>query len=91
MAGFVVYLTDDRDAAEKELKAFAKKHNIKNVPLTVFDGTAGPPSYKIAKDADVTVMMWKGTKVEVNHAFGKGKLNKKAAKAVASDTSKILE
>lgn len=90
MAGFLVYLTDDPDAAEKELKAFAKKNNIKNVPLTVFDGLAGPPSYKISKDADVTVMMWQRTRVKVNHAFESGKLNKKAVKTVASDTSKIL-
>ena len=51
MKGFVVLLTDDPDAAEGELKAFAKKHEIKNVPLTIFDGTAGPPNYRIAKDA----------------------------------------
>lgn len=96
LAAFVVYLTDDPDAAEKELKAFAEKHNIKNIPLTVFDGIAGPSEYKISKDADVTVMMWKKNKknkveVKVNYAFAEGKLNKKSVKEVASSTSKILE
>ena len=58
MASFVVLLTEDPDAAESELKAFAEKHNIKNGPLTIFEGSAGPEKYKIAKEADVTVNLW---------------------------------
>ena len=90
MAAFFVLLSDDPDAAEPKLKELAKKHNIKNTPLTVFDGIAGPRNYKIAKDADVTVLMWTGQKVKVNHAFSKGGLNKETAKAIVADTSKIL-
>ena len=90
MAGFVVLLTDDPDAAESELKAFAEKHDIQNVPLTLFDGTAGPEAYKVAEEAEVTVMMWRDKKVEVNHAFAEGKLNKSAITKVVKDTSKIL-
>ncbi len=90
MAAFVVFLSDDPDATQPKLEALAEKHGIKNVPLTIFDGTAGPPRYKIAKDAEVTVIMWRGQKVSANHAFGKGKLNKKAIKKIVADTSKIL-
>lgn len=90
MAGFVVLLTEDPDAAESELKAFADKHGIKNVPLTIFDGSAGPESYKIAKEADVTVNLWVGLKSKANYAFGKGKLSKGDIKAIIADTSKIL-
>jgi len=91
MAAFVVLLTDDADAAEGKLKEVAKKNGIKNVPLTVYDGSAGPSSYKIAKDADVTVMMWNESDVKVNHAFTKGQLDKSKVKAVAGDSAKILE
>lgn len=90
MAAFVVFLSDDPDATEPKLKALAEKHGIKNVPLTIFDGTAGPPRYKIAKDAAVTVMMWRGFKVSSNHAFAKGKLDKSGIKKVVASTSKIL-
>ena len=68
---FLVYITDDADAAEKELAAFAKKHGIKNIPLTIFDRVTGPRNYKIAKNAETTVMMWKGLKVSANQAFDK--------------------
>ena len=90
MAGFVVLLTEDPDAAESELKAFAEKHGIKNVPLTIFDGSSGPESYKIAKEADVTVNLWVGRKSKANHAFAKGKLDKDGIAAIIADTSKIL-
>jgi len=90
MKGFIVLLTDDPDKAEGEVKAFAKKHGIKNVPLTIFDGTAGPSNYNIAKDAEVTVNMWRGLKSKANHAFAKGQLNKDEIAKVVADTSKIL-
>jgi len=91
MAGFVVLLTDDPDAAEPKLKELAEKKKIEHAPLTVFDGVAGPPHYKISEDADVTVMMWVGMNVKVNYVFEKGKLNKAAIAKIVKDTSKILE
>ena len=91
MAAFVVLLTDDPTAAEPKLKALAKKHGIEHTPLTLFDGLAGPKSYKIAKNAAVTVMMWRNLTVEANHASAKGQLNKAAIKKIVADTGKILK
>ena len=91
MAAFVVYLTDDSAAAESELTALAKKHGIKHTPLTVFKGTEGPSTYKVSKDAEVTIMMWSKFQVKANHAFAKGKLNKAAIGKVLKDTAKILK
>lgn len=88
---FVVLLTNDPDSQEAQVKEFAKKHNIKNVPLTVFDGEAGPPSYNISKEADVTVNLWNKSKVEANHAFGKGGLNKEAVAKVVADAEKLVK
>ena len=91
MAGFVVLLTDDPDAAEPSLKELAEKNKISNTPLTVYDGLAGPENYNIAEKADVTVMMWVGGEVKVNHVFAKGKLDKKAVAMIVKDTAKILK
>ena len=91
MAAFVVLLTDEPDEADAKLKAFAAKHGIKHTPLTIFDGPAGPESYKIAKDAEQTVHLWVGPKeVKANHAFAKGKLDKTSITAIVNDTAKIL-
>ena len=91
MAAFFVLLSEDADAAAPKLEAIAKKQGIENVPLTIFDGESGPASYKIAQDADVTVLMWKGLTVKANHAFGKGELDSQKVATVVKDTAKILE
>ena len=92
MAGFVVLLTDDPDQAEADLKEFAEKHGIENIPLTYFDGVAGPAKYKVAKEADVTVNMWLEKTSKANHAFAEAdELNEKAVKAIIADVPKILE
>lgn len=91
MAGFVVLLTDDPDALEPKLKELAEKNKIEKTPLTIYDGVAGPEDYKIAEEADVTVMMWVRGKVKVNHVFKKGKLDKGAINSIVKDTAKILD
>jgi hypothetical protein len=91
MSAFLVILTDDPDAVEPQLVELAKKHDIQHVPLTIFEGVAGPPTYKISKDADVTVTMWVKQNVKVSHAFEKGGLNKEAIPKIVADTEKILE
>lgn len=91
LSAFVVYLTDDPDAAEKDLAKVAEKNKIANVPLTIFDGEAGPPEYKLAEKAETTVLMWTGGKVKVNQGFAKGTLKKAKVKTVAGQTSKILD
>jgi hypothetical protein len=90
LKSFVVVLTDDGDKTADQLKKLASDAKIKSVPLTIVESPAGPPAYKIAEDADVTVMMWKGTNVKVNHAFKKGQLTEKDVKTIVADTSKIL-
>ena len=91
LASFVVLLSNDPDADEGKLQELAEKQGIKNIPLTIYDGVAGPPNYNIAEDADLTVLHWKGQKVVVNHAFAKGKLDKAAVKELVESTAKILE
>jgi hypothetical protein len=90
MSAFVVLLTDDADAGAKQLEKLATDAKIKNVPLTVYDGNAGPGEYKIAKDAAVNVMMWNKSRVAVNHAFKAGELSGDDVKEVVGDTGKIL-
>lgn len=91
MAAFVVVLSEEADEMAPKLEAIAKKHGIKNVPLTIFDGESGPPGYKIAKEADVTVLYWKGLKVQANHALAKGGLDDKTIESIVSSSSSVLK
>jgi len=90
MAAFVTVLTNDPDATEGALKKVAEEQKIQRTPLTVFENNVGPSSYKIGENADVTVMMWVGSNVKVNHAFAAGELNADSVAKVVADTAKIL-
>jgi hypothetical protein len=88
MGSFVVYLSD----AEKlggELKELAKKENIRHCVLSI-DNPAGPTGYNVAKDADVTVVLYTGGTVKANHAFKKGELKEKEIEKIVGDIAKIL-
>ena len=91
LKAFVVLLTDDPDKAETKLKEIAEKNNIKNVPLTIYDGPLGPLDYKLSPKAEITVLMWVKSDVKVNHAFSDGKLDQKSIDAIMHDTGKILD
>src|SRR5262245_28540261 len=78
---FVVLMTDD-DKAENKLKDLAKAEHIEKVWLTV-DNPTGPKNLKIAKEADVTVVLYANKKVEKTLVFEKGKLTDKEAEAAA--------
>ena len=92
MGSFVVFLVSDDDAKKMEvsLPEYAKKENIKSVVLAI-DNAAGPQGYNIAKDAEVTVVLYSKKTVKASHVFRKGELNEKAVEAIVKDIPKILE
>ena len=89
LKGFVVILSRDGEKTAADLKKLAKDAGIKRVPLTMNGDPAEVPDYEISKDADVTVLMWKGTKVKANHAF-KGELTDEDIQAIVADIPKVL-
>jgi|SRR5262245_36862503 len=72
-----------------ELGKWAKQSGLKSVPVGVFDDPVGPPSYKLADDAAVTVLLFVNRKVVSNFAFRTGELNDEAVKRVAEGVSKL--
>ncbi len=88
MGSFVVFLNDEEGLAEK-LKTLAEKENIDKCVLTI-DNPAGPKKFMIAKEADVTVLLYNKQVVQANHAFGPGELNAAAIKTIVGDIKKIL-
>ncbi len=91
MRSFAVFLTDDSEEMEKKLATLAEKQKIsENVPLTIVENVAGPPSFKVDKDAEVTVLLYTKGKVVSNFAFKAGELKEKDVKAIVAQLSKIL-
>jgi len=65
----VVFLSDDDDMKDKVAK-FKEANQLKHVSLAI-DGSKGPEAYNIAKEADVTALLYNKRKVLKNHAFAK--------------------
>jgi hypothetical protein len=89
MGSFFVFLSDD-EGMQTKLKDLAKKEDLKKTVLTV-DNATGPQKYEIAKDADVTVVLYKGHVVKANYSFKKGQMKDKDVETVLSDLPKILK
>jgi hypothetical protein len=90
LKSFVVVLTDNAEKTAATLKAMAADTKIENVPLTLVAEPGGPPDYEIARDADVTVMMWTQHTVKVNRAYRKGGLTEAEVARIIAELPKIL-
>lgn len=89
MGSFVVFLTD-RDGLDKDLKELAEREQIKHTVLSI-DKPEGPTKYKVAPNADVTVVLYTDRTVKANHAFAKGELTEAKIDQILSDLPKIFE
>jgi hypothetical protein len=89
LKSFVVILPRKGENPAEDLRKLAEKAGIKHVPLTIGESPHGPPDYEIARDADITVLMWNGHQVKVNHAF-KGELTDGNIRAIVADIPKLL-
>src|SRR5262249_19141054 len=69
---WVTFLSDDQPTLDPQVVEWAKKHAIRHVPLAVFEDVIGPPSYRLARDADVTALVFVKQKVVANFAFRTG-------------------
>src|SRR3954465_10083380 len=72
-----------------ELGRWAPKGGVKMVPVGVFDDPVGPPSYKLADDADVTVVLFENRKVLANFAFPAGELDEAAIRQIADQLTRL--
>lgn len=89
MGSYAVFCSD-KDGLDKSLTKMAADQKIEKLILSI-DNPTGPKEYKIAKDADVTVLLYVDFTVQANHAFRKGELNDGAITKVVADVAKIVK
>lgn len=92
LVGFVNMIGADEAALKKAAAEFVTKHGIKRIAFVVPEhATNGPEDFKIAPDADLTVVCYKEGKVKANHAFAKGGLSDDKIEAVVKASCKLVE
>ena len=89
MGSFAIFC-NDAEGLEAKLKNLAKQEKLHQFTLAI-DTPTGPAPYNIAKDADVTVVLYTKSKVVANFAFKKGEMNDGDVQTILSNVSKILK
>ncbi len=89
MGSFVVFLSDKADLAV-QLKSLAAKNSIKHTTLAI-DNPPGPDGYNVAREADVTVVLYRNAKVVSNYTFRAGQLNEQAIERILKDIPKLVK
>jgi hypothetical protein len=91
LRGWVTLLHEDQSAIDGDVLKWVKKHGLKSVPVGVFEDTDGPPSYKLSRDAEVTVLLYVKQKVVVNRAFRAKELTNEKVAEVLKQLTKIVK
>jgi len=91
-SGCKVWMTLLAEKADLDaLAKWAQKQGLKGVPVGAFEDADGPPSYKLHKDADVTVILFTKQKVVANFAFRAGELDDKTIDRVLKAATPVFE
>jgi hypothetical protein len=90
LRAWVTFLSDDQVTLDPKLVKWSQKYAIRGVPLGIFEDPLGPPSYRLTKDADVTVLMFVKQKVVANFALRSGELNDDKVKEVMNTLPRII-
>jgi hypothetical protein len=92
LTGFVNMIGSDAESLKVAAAKFVKDNGIERVAFVVpEDAENGPGNLNIAPDADLTVVCYKGGKVEASHAFKKGELNDDTIGAVVEASCSLVE
>jgi hypothetical protein len=90
LRGWVTFLSEDQPGLDPKVVQWGKQHAIRTVPLGIFSDADGPPSYRLAHDADVTVMLYVKQKVVANFAFRAGELTEERIAEVFKAVPRIV-
>jgi len=89
LRGWATFLASDALPLEPKLITWSQKHATGGMPITVFEDVTGPPAYRLAADADVTVSLSADRKVIATYAYRSGELNDSAIAAIVQAAGKM--
>ena len=82
LRAWITFLSDDQTSLDPKVVQWSQKHATGNVPLAVFEDRDGPPAYRLARDADVTILLSINQRVVNNFAFRAGGLTEDRVREV---------
>jgi hypothetical protein len=90
LRAWVTFLSSDQLSLDPKIVAWAQRHGIRSLPIGVFEDVEGPPSYRLSRDADVTVLFFVNQKVIANFAFRAQEMNDDQIATVMKALTRIV-
>jgi hypothetical protein len=90
LRAWVTFLNEDQTSFDPKVVEWARKQAVRSVPLGIFEDAGGPPSYRLHREADVTVLLSVKQKVVRNFAFRQGELTDNQVAQVLEALPQIL-
>jgi uncharacterized protein (TIGR03067 family) len=87
--GAVVFLGEDDWLTDRRLIGMMGDAKLKDIVLAL-DKAAGPPAYKLHKEASVTILLYARQTVKANFTFAKGAMTEADVKNILAELPKIL-
>jgi hypothetical protein len=75
LRAWITFLDADQLHFDPKLVAWSRQHALRSVPLGVFEDPVGPPSYRLSRNADVTVIFYVKQKTSATFAFAPSELD----------------
>lgn len=69
LRAWVTFLNEDQAKFDPQVVAWSRQQNLKGTPLAVFEDVVGPPTYRLNRAAEVTVLLFVKQKVVRNFSF----------------------
>jgi hypothetical protein len=91
LRSWVTFLTDEPASLDPHVVQWSKQHALSNVPLGIYDDAVGPPTYLLAREADVTVLLAVKQKVVATFAYRAGELNDTAGAEVLRAVTRLVD
>ncbi len=90
LRGWITFLSADQTTMDRQVVEWGKKQGLRTLPLGVFEDLDGPPSYRLKREADVTVLVFVNQKVVHNFAFREGELKEQQIKDILATLPKLV-
>lgn len=93
LRSWIAFVSKDPDALDSQLVRWSQQHHLRALPVGIYvDPTeGGPENYRLAREANVTVVMSSRQKVTAVFAFVQGELTDAAVEQVLNRVPELIK
>lgn len=92
LRSWIAFVSKEPDSLDPQLVRWSQQHNLRSLPVGVYaDPTeGGPENYRLAREAEVTVVMLARQQVTATFAFGPSELTDAAVERVLQAVPELV-